>query len=187
MQVARLARYQGTRCPDIPQSPADLAAVSHPERHRRPSKTSFPAGAVRATGHLAPRTMPSRIPRTTTTRRNAQAPGARSWQPRRPTAVGVPSGHTETHDQRTAPRPTSAIAASGQLPEDWPSTGHQLRSDGGGGHGGHEPADAWRRRELARVIARLAPPEQAAVTAALGLLVGAAGDYGTTAHRPVPL
>jgi DNA-binding MarR family transcriptional regulator len=49
-------------------------------------------------------------------------------------------------------------------------------------------ADAWRRRELARIMARLAPPERAAVTAALGLLVGAAGDdYGITASRPVPL
>jgi DNA-binding MarR family transcriptional regulator len=49
-------------------------------------------------------------------------------------------------------------------------------------------ADAWRRRELARIMARLAPPERAAVTAALGLLVGAAGDdYGITANRPVPL
>jgi hypothetical protein len=174
--------------PDIPQSPADLAAVSHPERHRRPSKTSSPAGAVRATDHLAPRTMPSRIPRTTTTRRNARAPGAGRGSLDAQRQSACRPGHTETHGQRTAPRPTSAIAASGQLPEDWPSTGHQLRSDGGGGHGGHEPADAWRRRELARVIARLAPPEQAAVTAALGLLVGAAGDdYGITAHRPVPL
>ncbi len=49
-------------------------------------------------------------------------------------------------------------------------------------------ADAWRRQELARILARLAPAEQAAVTAALGLLVSAAGDdYGITAHRPVPL
>lgn len=49
-------------------------------------------------------------------------------------------------------------------------------------------ADAWRRQELARIMARLAPAEQAAVTTALGLLVGAAGDdYGLTAHRPVPL
>jgi DNA-binding MarR family transcriptional regulator len=49
-------------------------------------------------------------------------------------------------------------------------------------------ADAWRRRELARIMARLTPAEQAAVTAALGLLVRAAGDeYGVTAHRPVPL
>lgn len=49
-------------------------------------------------------------------------------------------------------------------------------------------ADAWRRRELARIMARLASPERAAVTAALALLVGAAGDdYGITAHRPVPL
>jgi DNA-binding MarR family transcriptional regulator len=49
-------------------------------------------------------------------------------------------------------------------------------------------ADAWRRQELAGIMARLAPPEQEAVTAALGLLVAAAGDdYGITAHRPVPL
>ncbi len=49
-------------------------------------------------------------------------------------------------------------------------------------------ADAWRRRELARIMARLTPAEQAAVTAALGLLVRAAGeDYGLAAHRPVPL
>jgi DNA-binding MarR family transcriptional regulator len=49
-------------------------------------------------------------------------------------------------------------------------------------------ADAWRRQELAGIIARLAPAEQEAVTTALGLLVAAAGDdYGITAHRPVPL
>ncbi len=49
-------------------------------------------------------------------------------------------------------------------------------------------ADAWRRRELARIIAKLEPADQAAVTAALALLVEAAGDeYGVTAHRPVPL
>jgi DNA-binding MarR family transcriptional regulator len=49
-------------------------------------------------------------------------------------------------------------------------------------------ADAWRRHELARIMARLAAPEQAAVTAALELLVTAAGDdYGVTARRPVPL
>lgn len=49
-------------------------------------------------------------------------------------------------------------------------------------------ADAWRRRELALIMARLAPAEREAVTAALGLLVSAAGDdYGLAAHRPVPL
>ena len=49
-------------------------------------------------------------------------------------------------------------------------------------------ADAWRRHELARIMTELTPADQAAVTAALGLLVGAAGDeYGVTAHRPVPL
>jgi DNA-binding MarR family transcriptional regulator len=49
-------------------------------------------------------------------------------------------------------------------------------------------ADAWRRQELARIMARLPPPQRAAVTDALGLLVGAAGDdYGITANPPVPL
>jgi len=49
-------------------------------------------------------------------------------------------------------------------------------------------SDGWRRQELARIMARLPPPDQEAVTAALGLLVAAAGDdYGITAHRPVPL
>lgn len=49
-------------------------------------------------------------------------------------------------------------------------------------------ADAWRRRELAQLMGRLTPAERQTVTAALGLLVGAAGDdYGLTAHRPVPL
>ena len=49
-------------------------------------------------------------------------------------------------------------------------------------------ADGWRKRELARIMAKLEPADQAAVTAALALLVGAAGDeYGVTAHRPVPL
>ena len=49
-------------------------------------------------------------------------------------------------------------------------------------------ADAWRRQELGRIMARLSPAQQAVVTVALGLLVDAAGDdYGITAHRPVPL
>jgi DNA-binding MarR family transcriptional regulator len=49
-------------------------------------------------------------------------------------------------------------------------------------------AGAWRRRELARILTRLTPADQEAVTVALGLLVEAAGDeYGVTAHRPVPL
>jgi DNA-binding MarR family transcriptional regulator len=44
-------------------------------------------------------------------------------------------------------------------------------------------ADAWRRQELARIMARLGPEEQTAVTAALGLLVSAAGhEYGITAY-----
>lgn len=49
-------------------------------------------------------------------------------------------------------------------------------------------ANAWRQGELARIIGRLLPAEQDAVTTALGLLVAAAGDdYGLTAQRPVPL
>jgi DNA-binding MarR family transcriptional regulator len=49
-------------------------------------------------------------------------------------------------------------------------------------------AASWRRQELARIMARLSPAQQAVVTVALGLLIGAAGDdYGITAHRPVPL
>jgi DNA-binding MarR family transcriptional regulator len=49
-------------------------------------------------------------------------------------------------------------------------------------------AGAWRQRELARIMARLAPGDQETLTAALGLLIRAAGDdYGITAHRPVPL
>ena len=49
-------------------------------------------------------------------------------------------------------------------------------------------AGTWRRRELARIMARLAPADQEAVTVALGLLVSAAGDdYGIIAYRPVPL
>jgi DNA-binding MarR family transcriptional regulator len=49
-------------------------------------------------------------------------------------------------------------------------------------------AEAWRRRELARIMGRLSPDDQAAVTAALRLLVDAAGDdYGVVAHSPVPL
>jgi DNA-binding MarR family transcriptional regulator len=49
-------------------------------------------------------------------------------------------------------------------------------------------ADAWRRQELAQLMARLTPAERQTVTASLGLLVRAAGDdYGLTAHRPVPL
>jgi DNA-binding MarR family transcriptional regulator len=49
-------------------------------------------------------------------------------------------------------------------------------------------AAKWRRQELTRIMGRLAPADQAAVTVALGLLVDAAGDdYGITAARPVPL
>ena len=49
-------------------------------------------------------------------------------------------------------------------------------------------ADAWRRHELARIFGRLTPGEQAALIAALALLVSAAADdYGVAARRPVPL
>lgn len=49
-------------------------------------------------------------------------------------------------------------------------------------------ASGWRQRELARIMGRLTPAEQAAVTASLGLLVRAAGEeYGVTADRPIPL
>jgi DNA-binding MarR family transcriptional regulator len=48
-------------------------------------------------------------------------------------------------------------------------------------------ADAWRREELARILALLAPSEQRALTAALGRLVAAAGEgYGVSAP-PAPL
>jgi DNA-binding MarR family transcriptional regulator len=47
---------------------------------------------------------------------------------------------------------------------------------------------AWRREELERILGRLNPGERDAVTAALGLLVEAAGDdYGVVARSPVPL
>ena len=49
-------------------------------------------------------------------------------------------------------------------------------------------ADGWRRRELARILALLAPAEQQAVTTALGLLVAAAGEgYGVSSVPPAPL
>jgi DNA-binding MarR family transcriptional regulator len=49
-------------------------------------------------------------------------------------------------------------------------------------------ADMWRRQELARVMSRLSPAEQAAATMALGLLVRAAGDdYGVAAPGLVPV
>jgi hypothetical protein len=56
------------------------------------------------------------------------------------------------------------------------------------GRGRAGAADAWRRRELARIPGRLTPAGQAAVTAAPGLPVRAPGDdYGLAAHCPVPL
>ena len=49
-------------------------------------------------------------------------------------------------------------------------------------------AAAWRHRELARIMSRLAPADRGKVAAALALLVNAAGeDYGLTAHSLVPL
>jgi DNA-binding MarR family transcriptional regulator len=47
---------------------------------------------------------------------------------------------------------------------------------------------AWRRRELARILGRLAPADRSAATAALRLLIEAAGEgYGIPARSAVPL
>ncbi len=49
-------------------------------------------------------------------------------------------------------------------------------------------AAAWRAQELARILGRLAPAERDQVTAALALLVSAAGEgYGTISRGLVPL
>ena len=49
-------------------------------------------------------------------------------------------------------------------------------------------ADAWRREELARILALLAPSEQRSLTTALGRLVAAAGEgYGVSSVPPPPL
>lgn len=49
-------------------------------------------------------------------------------------------------------------------------------------------AAAWRRQELARILARLAPGDRAEVVGVLSLLVEAAGeDYGVIVSSPVPL
>ena len=49
-------------------------------------------------------------------------------------------------------------------------------------------ADAWRRHELARIMGRLSPEDRAVVSAALRLLVAAAGeDYGVFTPGTVPL
>jgi DNA-binding MarR family transcriptional regulator len=56
-----------------------------------------------------------------------------------------------------------------------------------GGRGLVNTAVTWRQRELARIMSRLSPGDQAAVTSALSLLVEAAGDdYGLRAHSLVP-
>jgi len=50
-----------------------------------------------------------------------------------------------------------------------------------------DTAAAWRHRELARIMSRLAPADQGKVATALALLVDAAGeDYGLIAHGLVP-
>lgn len=47
---------------------------------------------------------------------------------------------------------------------------------------------AWRHRELARILGRLAPADRTAATAALRVLIEAAGDgYGILARSPVPM
>ena len=49
-------------------------------------------------------------------------------------------------------------------------------------------AAAWRAQELARILNQLTPAERSQVTAALALLVGAAGEgYGTISRGLVPL
>jgi DNA-binding MarR family transcriptional regulator len=46
----------------------------------------------------------------------------------------------------------------------------------------------WRRQELTRILGELAPGDRDAVTAAMRLLVQAAGEgYGTVTNGPVPL
>jgi hypothetical protein len=50
-----------------------------------------------------------------------------SVQPRHAAAAAVPLRHRETQGRRAAPRLARAIGASGQLPEDWPSSGHVHR------------------------------------------------------------
>jgi hypothetical protein len=46
----------------------------------------------------------------------------------------------------------------------------------------------WRRQELTRILGELAPGDRDAVTAAMRLLVQAAGEgYGTITNGPVPL
>ena len=47
-------------------------------------------------------------------------------------------------------------------------------------------ADAWRRREFARMTARLTPPDQEAVTTALSLLITAEGDDDDSPSAPRP-
>ena len=53
----------------------------------------------------------------------------------------------------------------------------------GRGRGLVAAADAWRRREFARMMARPTPPDQEAVTTALSLLIMAAGDDYRLAQR----
>jgi len=57
----------------------------------------------------------------------------------------------------------------------------------GRGRGLVAAADAWRRREFARMMARPTPPDQEAVTTALSLLIMAAGDDYRLAQRSAPL
>jgi DNA-binding MarR family transcriptional regulator len=46
---------------------------------------------------------------------------------------------------------------------------------------------AWRRRELRRILLRLAPGDRAALTASLGRLVAVSEGYGVVMPGPVPL
>ncbi|HVT66617.1 MAG TPA: MarR family winged helix-turn-helix transcriptional regulator [Trebonia sp.] len=105
----------------------------------------------------------------------------------------VPSGHaarTLGLDRSTVTRLADRMVAAGHIVR-----GTEPRHRGvvtleltASGRNLVAAADAWRRHELARIMAQLPPAEQAAATNALRLLVSAAGDdYGISASRPVPL
>jgi hypothetical protein len=106
-------------------------AVAGGPRCRQPIGATPPARQNQLPGRCRPYAADhfarhaSRVPRRHAVRHRNPAHGRGSPDAQRQSRQ--PSGHTETHGQRTAPRPTSAIAASGQLPEDWPSNGQVHR------------------------------------------------------------
>jgi DNA-binding MarR family transcriptional regulator len=93
-------------------------------------------------------------------------------------------------DPSTVTRLADRMVAAGHV-----ARGHSPRHRGvvtltltSSGHALVTAAGTWRQQELARIMARLAPGEQEAVTTALSHLLSAAGDdYGLAADRPVPL